>query len=128
MTFQPKLTPWQVAQVLTDLANGMTVVKAAEKWGVSERTVRRYKTLPPSKPGPDKQKKLKPCGTNAAWARHRKNGERPCPDCSAAHAADVKRHKAKKSKVRRPKPDSEVSLRTLQRRRKAAAAAERLSS
>lgn len=30
--------------------------------------------------------KPKPCGTRAAYRRHRANGERPCPACDAAQA------------------------------------------
>jgi hypothetical protein len=29
---------------------------------------------------------LRPCGTDAAYDRHRNRGEVPCPDCCAAHA------------------------------------------
>lgn len=30
---------------------------------------------------------LLPCGTDAAYQRHRSAGERPCEECRAAHAA-----------------------------------------
>lgn len=30
------------------------------------------------------------CGTNAAYWRHKRAGERPCLDCYAAHAAEVR--------------------------------------
>lgn len=33
---------------------------------------------------------LKPCGTNAAYMRHKRRGDPYCPPCWAAHAADVK--------------------------------------
>jgi hypothetical protein len=32
---------------------------------------------------------LKPCGTNAAYARHRKRGEDPCGPCTKAHDAET---------------------------------------
>jgi hypothetical protein len=30
---------------------------------------------------------VKPCGTRAAYTRHRQRGETPCPDCTAANSA-----------------------------------------
>jgi hypothetical protein len=33
------------------------------------------------------------CGTDAGWQRHRKNGQRPCPACLAAHNAYTREHK-----------------------------------
>ena len=42
------------------------------------------------------QAKAKPCGTAAAYRRHRRNGEPAGADCLAAHAAEArKRRKAK---------------------------------
>jgi len=32
-------------------------------------------------------RELKPCGTNAAYARHVEAGEQPCEACKEAHAA-----------------------------------------
>jgi hypothetical protein len=32
-------------------------------------------------------RKLRPCGTPAAYARHLNRGEKPCADCRAANAA-----------------------------------------
>jgi len=31
-------------------------------------------------------KQLKPCGTESAYSRHLKNGEKPCEECRAAHS------------------------------------------
>lgn len=45
-------------------------------------------------------RELKPCGTEAAYRRHIRKGERPCEECLAAHAqekswrTDVKREAA----------------------------------
>lgn len=33
---------------------------------------------------------LQPCGTNAAYARHRKKGERPCDECLEARARYIR--------------------------------------
>lgn len=30
-------------------------------------------------------RQLQPCGTQAAWQRHRKHGEKPCEACREAH-------------------------------------------
>ena len=37
----------------------------------------------------------KPCGTSAAYRRHLRAGERPCPKCCAANAAATKTYKRK---------------------------------
>ena len=34
-----------------------------------------------------REKGLKPCGTEAAYVRHRRNGEEACMACKGAHAA-----------------------------------------
>lgn len=39
-------------------------------------------------PTPQPQRPLKPCGTNAAWIRHRRAGEEPCIPCTQAHRTD----------------------------------------
>jgi hypothetical protein len=44
-------------------------------------------------PGPHP---LRPCGTEAAYRRHRRRGEEACPPCRAAHVAYVL--------ARRPRP------------------------
>lgn len=36
-------------------------------------------------------KKLKPCGTEAAYRRHLQNGETPCDKCKKAHTTKFKR-------------------------------------
>ena len=56
---------------------------------------------------PEEPKQLKPCGTNAAWVRHRKHGEKPCYPCRIAHAEYMRAYMAEaraKGKYRgRPK-------------------------
>ena len=37
----------------------------------------------------------KPCGTSAAYRRHLRAGERPCPKCCAANAQATKTYKRK---------------------------------
>lgn len=46
------------------------------------------KTKSRSKPKPPRE--LKPCGTEAAYRRHKRKGEYPCSPCLAAHVLDVK--------------------------------------
>lgn len=45
---------------------------------------------PPSTPAPERvsgsKPELLPCGTNAAYGRHLHKGEKPCPECTQAHA------------------------------------------
>lgn len=38
-------------------------------------------------------RELKPCGTHAAYQRHRRRGETPCTACLAANAAKTRAHK-----------------------------------
>lgn len=45
------------------------------------------------------QPAVKPCGTRAAWLRHRKNGETPCEPCREAAARESRERRAKARKV-----------------------------
>ncbi len=36
---------------------------------------------------------LQPCGTRAAYQRHRSHGEKPCEECHEAHKEYMKRHR-----------------------------------
>ena len=112
MTFKSSLTPQQSAAMITDIANGMSKPDAAKKYGISLRTVYRKLKLPASAPPGINTKYLirqpKPCGTNAAYRRHKNHGEYPCTACLAAHAEDVKKHKEKR--------DNEAASRDLARR------------
>ncbi|MFE5628441.1 hypothetical protein [Streptomyces sp. NPDC056543] len=38
-----------------------------------------------------------PCGTNAAYHRHRANGETPCTACKQAHTADQTRRNERRA-------------------------------
>lgn len=97
MTFTRALTPWQTAQVATLIANGKTRAEVAKKFGVSTRTISRIMNTDPDEK-PKKPRPLKPCGTNAAYQRHRRRGER-CWQCSEAHSRDVMRWKKKSPKT-----------------------------
>lgn len=84
MPFVPALTPTQHAALVADLARGMTKVDAAKAHGVSVRTV--YRAI--AEPAERSTRVLKPCGTPAAYMRHRRRGER-CVECWAGHARDT---------------------------------------
>jgi hypothetical protein len=104
MPFQPKLTPDQVQALQKDYKEGWTVQELTIIYRVSKRTVYRKlnlgrvppkpKRFNPSKPA----RPLEPCGTNAAYQRHRKAGEYPCIPCLEAHAENVRLAKARKRK------------------------------
>lgn len=48
---------------------------------------------PPRTPKPTSKPELKPCGTLAAYRRHKRHGEEPCVDCASAerHYAQARR-------------------------------------
>lgn len=112
MTFQPKLTPEQVEELVLDWKNGCSVNELTIIYRVSTRTVYRHlakldvkyrhrPNKPRKKQKPKEKPELQPCGTNAAYARHIKHGEVPCDACRAAHAADVAKYRPEKPKVKR---------------------------
>lgn len=76
--------------VSRDRAAGMSWRELSQRYGVSVRTVRTWLDVEHPQPKP-----LQPCGTNAAYARHLRRGERPCPECCAAHAESVRQAKIK---------------------------------
>lgn len=84
MAFQRSLTSVQTSYLLTDLANGMTKVEVAVKYGISIRSVYRRLELNNGK------RKLKPCGTVAAYKRHLKHKEVPCMPCNTANTRYVR--------------------------------------
>lgn len=105
MTFQSSLTPLQTARMITDIANGLDKQAAAKKYGISLRTVyRKLKAAdyyaPPGINTKYLIRQLKPCGTNAAYMRHKRKGEIPCTACLAAHSGDVMKNKRKRDKAR----------------------------
>lgn len=100
------LTDKQQRELVVDHEDGFTAIALAARYGVSRMTV--YRTLadhqakrriePRKKRKPLRtrapRRELKPCGTNAAYARHKQNGEYPCTLCLAAHAEQQKQYKS----------------------------------
>src|SRR5690349_14094734 len=100
---QRKLTPEQELELVVDHEDGFTPKELTIRFKVSVRTVHRIlarhgsrladrKTRRPRKMErwrEPKPRELKPCGTNAAYQRHRRKGEYPCTPCLEAHAKDV---------------------------------------
>lgn len=121
MTFKPSLTEAQRRELINEYLseNDWTINELSVMFKVSKRTVWRIlqeanvsrpplrhhkksafrlQRVKPSKVKPKKKRELLPCGTNAAYHRHRKAGEYPCSDCLAAHAENVKLAKQKRKK------------------------------
>lgn len=76
------LEPTQVAQILTMRHQGFSIPYIANRMGVSIRTVYRRLDFNYEPRG----RKLQPCGTNAAYQRHKRKNEYPCTPCLEAHA------------------------------------------
>jgi hypothetical protein len=103
MTFQSKLNPAEVLELQRLYRDkGFSVRELSVIYRVSERTVyRKVANLKPIKLArltPKQQVRVKknaykPCGTDAAYQRHRRNNEYPCDLCLAAHATKVKKYK-----------------------------------
>lgn len=101
MTWKKALTDAQERALVVDYEDGFKVVQLVDRYSISESTVYRiladYRA--PRKDGSRKKRKplraqakgrqLKPCGTNAAYQRHRRKGE-ICLPCIDAHARDQK--------------------------------------
>lgn len=85
-SWQHKLTPLQATRMVLDRSRGMTIRQLAAKYDLNEDTVIKYLK------GGHVERRLKPCGTNAAYMRHIRRGEKPCPSCCAAHAGEIKRY------------------------------------
>ncbi|QEM40885.1 MAG: hypothetical protein [Phage AS32] len=121
MTFKRLLTDEQEAELVKEYlgVDDWTINELSVMFKVSKRTVWRIlqkhnarrpplkhhkktafklQRVKPSKVKPKKKRELLPCGTNAAYHRHRKAGEYPCTDCLAAHAENVKLAKQKRKK------------------------------
>lgn len=104
-----KLTKEQERRLVVDYSDGIASPSLVIKYGVSESTVwriladygapKRHSVRTKRKPlRKSSTKKLKPCGTNAAYARHIRNGESPCLKCTDAHSANQKEwHDGKRS-------------------------------
>lgn len=109
MAFQKKLTPKQTRELLVDYQDGWKVAELSVIYRISIRTVYRIlaehevprqkgkrKRKPAKRPKPPRE--LYPCGTNAAYARHKRKGEYPCTPCLEAHAQNVSEAKYGKRK------------------------------
>ena len=83
-----KLTPRQARELANDLANGMTVKRATEKYKISRGSVYYYRR-DHEYSGRDSIPHIpQPCGTNAGYARHKRRKEKPCLACYDAHALE----------------------------------------
>ncbi len=107
MTFKRALSPESEHDLLKDHEYGATQPELLATYGISSSTLyrilawhgipRRNGSSEPRK-GPSEAPtiRLKPCGTNAAYQRHRRAGEYPCAKCLSAHAMNVKEAKEKR--------------------------------
>lgn len=107
MTWTPALSEERQDELVDEYKfTDITVPELSVMFKVSQRTV--YRILAQhnvrhrynyNRQRKNKRKKmrepvpLKPCGTNAAYQRHKRAGEYPCLACSEAHAASVKESK-----------------------------------
>lgn len=104
MPFTRKLTDAQVRALLVDYDDGIRVFQLEKKYEISNRTIMRILADAEVKrsKGPKrkriknrrekKPRVLKPCGTNAAYQRHKRKGEYPCELCLGAHTRDNKEY------------------------------------
>jgi transposase len=101
VAFKRALTPEQEEELVEDYADGWSINDVSVIYRVSIRTVYRIladhqvplkkkRSRRKRKPREKKPIVLQPCGTNAAYQRHRKKGEYPCTPCLEAHAANVR--------------------------------------
>lgn len=96
-----RLTSTERQSLLVEYEDGWSINELTIIYRVSTRTVFRIlaeggvrkvnprlrgkRKVPKKKP-----RELKPCGTNAAYQRHRRKGEYPCAPCLEAHAKENK--------------------------------------
>lgn len=99
MPFKKALSDKQEEALVVDYEDGFKPAELARRYGVSDSTVQRIlgDHQMPIAQHPRRKRKvvrakkpLKPCGTNAAYQRHRRKGEYPCTPCLEAHAAEQK--------------------------------------
>lgn len=105
MTGRRSLSDEDERRLLVDHEDGFKNVELVKRYGISESTV--YRILAANKaqrkignktkhrkprdlPRRGRKVKLKPCGTNAAYNRHIRNGDPPCLPCVNAHAKQQK--------------------------------------
>jgi hypothetical protein len=75
---------------------GLSDKAIGERIGSDTSTVRGWRDngWKPGGTKPARQpRQLKPCGTRAAYARHRSRGEQPCDACRAANASADRRYR-----------------------------------
>lgn len=87
MPRQYLLSSSQVAKAVAAYSRGESIAVMSLAYNVSPQTLRRaiYRAI---REQPEKSSRaLKPCGTNAAYERHRRNGEVADDACLAAHRA-----------------------------------------
>jgi hypothetical protein len=78
----------QIAYELTDKGRAAIGAEPGRRWSWSELNRPKPKTDRRHRPQPSQ-----PCGTRAAYTRHRRNGETPCRPCRDAAAADNRARK-----------------------------------
>lgn len=108
MGFKPILSEEDERRLVVDAEDGWFVRELSVMYKVSIRTVYRILAKHDVSPATRKRRRkpvkrtkpleLKPCGTDAAYQRHRRKGEYPCTACLEAHAAVVKKFKNKRKK------------------------------
>lgn len=98
-----RTTPADRLEIVLAHEFGESISQISRDSGFSRATVSRVlgrrasPAVEYSRVGP----RANPCGTNAAYWRHRRRGERPCLECYEAHARDTAEHKARaKERVR----------------------------
>ena len=91
MPIAPILTPTQAAEVYAMRVRGVPVRNIAAHFKVSPATIYRIINRPLEERPPPK---LKPCGTNAAYARHIQKGELADEACLRAHREERARWSA----------------------------------
>lgn len=101
ISMQRALSEEQFQKLLVDHEDGFSGPQLAARYGISISTVQRYladaqapRTVgnkkKKRKPLRNKKRVLYPCGTDAAYRRHKYRQEYPCTECLAAHAAKQK--------------------------------------
>jgi hypothetical protein len=93
----PILSKRQIREIADALASGVSKASLARAYGVSEKTIYHHTK------GSGANKKgfpYKPCGTVAAYRRHKKNGELACLPCLDANNLKNRTDEEKRRKKR----------------------------
>jgi hypothetical protein len=97
-----RLTPEQELELIEEQKDeDWSIQQLSVIYKISERTVYRILARHQNPRPKLNPRKVMPCGTNAAYQRHRRKGEYPCPKCLEAHAADVALYSKPKPKSTR---------------------------